>query len=187
MTSTRLAVAAAVVAAMLCTSTVAYASDGVALNGSFHAFSDGTWAKTNDRYHDETSVTSTWTISSSCSTYQDCTGRVVSDAGWSANLRYRSGQWRADRDIPDWQRCPDGSTAPGTQSFTFALPRADDVDRSKLVGWDSTTGPSGACGVNQWLNVTMPFTLAEAVGSGHGLGGGARRRATPGLPMAGMQ
>jgi hypothetical protein len=154
-----IAVASAVVACSIITPVAARASDEVAINGTFHAFSDGVWARTNDRYHDEASVSTTWTITSSCTTFQDCTGLVRSDAGWSAKLRYLSGQWRADRELPDWQRCPDGSTAPGTQSFTFAPPRADDVDQSKLVGWDSTTGPSGACGVNQWLNVTMPFTL----------------------------
>jgi hypothetical protein len=149
-------------AALLChglAPAVASASAEVALNGTFRAFSDGVWAKTNDRYHDEDSVVSTWTITSSCSTYQDCSGRVISDNGWTGTLRYLSGQWRVDRHIADWQRCPDGSSAPGTQSFTFAPPRADDVDQPKLLGWDSTTGPSGACGVNEWLNITMPFTL----------------------------
>lgn len=140
-------------------SATAGAADGIALNGTYRAVSDGIWAKTNDRFHDESTVTTTWTVTSTCATFQDCTGRVVSDAGWSANLHYRSGQWRVDREVIDWQHCPDGSTAPGTQSFTFAPARADDVDQSKLLGWDNTTGPSGACGVNQWFNITMPFTL----------------------------
>ena len=57
------------------------AGRGVAINGTFTAFSDGQWAKTNDSYHDELSVTQTWTITSTCATYQDCTGRVTSDQG----------------------------------------------------------------------------------------------------------
>ena len=35
-------------------------------NGRFTATSDGVWAKTNDVFHDEATVTSTWTITSSC-------------------------------------------------------------------------------------------------------------------------
>ena len=66
--------------------------DGIALNGTYTAFSDGVWAKTNDSYHDERSVTQTWTITSTCTTYQDCTGRVTSDQGWSADMVYMSGQ-----------------------------------------------------------------------------------------------
>ena len=42
--------------------------DGVALNGTYTAFSDGVWAKTNDSFHDERSVTQTWTITTTCST-----------------------------------------------------------------------------------------------------------------------
>jgi hypothetical protein len=155
---------AVTLAALLCNGIApAFAdpSDGVAVNGRYTAFSDGAWAKTNDRFHDEASTTSTWTITSSCSTFYDCTGRVVSDAGWSGDLLYLSGRWRVSHEIPDWQRCPDGSTAPGTQAFTFAPPRADDVVVPKLVGLDSTTGPSGACGVNLWNNITMPFTLTR--------------------------
>ncbi len=132
--------------------------DAVALNGTYTAVSDGQWAKTNYRYHDEAIVTSTWTVTSTCATYQDCTGRIVSDAGWSADLTYLSGRWRVVRTIENWQPCPDGTTAPGQQSFEFSRPRIDS-DASHLVGWDRTTGPSGACGINKWLNITMPFTL----------------------------
>jgi hypothetical protein len=156
------AAASAILLSLTLASGSARAADGVALNGTFVAFSDGLWAKTNDRFHDEASVNSTWTVTSVCTTYQDCIGHVVSSAGWSSPLRYRSGQWRVDRHIPEWQRCPDGSTAPGTQSFTFSPPRADDVVVRQLRGFDSTTGPSGACGVNEWLNITMPFTLTAA-------------------------
>ena len=140
----------------------AHADDlGVALNGTYTAVSDGQWAKTNYRYHDEATVTSTWTIASTCQTYQDCTGRIVSDAGWSADLVYASGRWRARRHIDNWQPCADGTTAPGDQSFEFWRPRTD-ADTSHLIGWDRTTGPSGACGINKWLNITMPLTLTLA-------------------------
>src|SRR5436309_5806711 len=42
------------------------------------------YATTNDTYNGEATVTSTWTISSSCVTFQECHGTVTSDQGWSA-------------------------------------------------------------------------------------------------------
>ena len=130
--------------------------DGVALNGTYTVFSDGQWAQTNQSYHDETSVTQTWTITSSCTTYQDCTGRVTSDQGWSSdNLVYMSGRWKVSRTVPNWEPCQDGTAAPGEQAFTFWESYPD----QHLVGWDQTLGPSGACGFNKWLNVTLPLRL----------------------------
>jgi hypothetical protein len=131
-------------------------NDGVALNGKFVAFSDGGWAKTNDSYHDEASVTQTWTITSSCATFQDCTGTVVSDQGWSTDdVVYMSGRWKVSRTLPDWEPCQDGTAVPGNQAFTFWKSYPD----SQLVGWDMTLGPSGGCGFNKNLNVRMPFRL----------------------------
>jgi hypothetical protein len=95
-------------------------------------------------------------ISSACSNYQDCTGRVTSDQGWSADVNYLSGQWRVVRTIENWEPCPDGTAAPGEQWYMFWPDRANP---STLIGWDKTIGPSGACGKNQWLTVTMPFKL----------------------------
>jgi len=130
--------------------------DGVAINGTYTVFSDGQWAQTNQSYHDETSVTQTWTITSSCTTYQDCTGRVTSDQGWSSdNLVYMSGRWKVSRTVPNWEPCQDGTAAPGEQAFTFWESYPD----QHLVGWDQTLGPSGACGFNKWLNVTLPLRL----------------------------
>jgi hypothetical protein len=39
-------------------------ADEIAVNGTYLATSDGQWAKTNESYHDEKSVTQTWTITS---------------------------------------------------------------------------------------------------------------------------
>ena len=128
------------------------------INGTYAALSDGLWAKTNERFHDEVTVVSIWTISSSCSDYEDCTGTVVSDQGWSAPVRYRSGLWRLTRTIPHWQTCPDGTTAPGEQAFEFSR-ASRNGSPSTLTGFDRTKGPSGACGVNQWLTISMPFSL----------------------------
>ena len=97
-----------------------------------------------------------------CSTYQDCTCTVASDQGWTADLVYVSGRWRVVRTIDNWEPCPDGTAAPGEQSFTFWAARNDAADRyTHLAGWDRTVGPSGACGINRWLTVTMPFRLTR--------------------------
>jgi hypothetical protein len=75
----------------VCLAPHAGADDDVAINGTFTAFSDGQWAETNDSYHDEVSVTQTWTITSTCTT------------------------------IPNWEPCADGTSHPGKQSYTFWL------------------------------------------------------------------
>src|SRR3954464_1897033 len=49
----------------------------VAVNGTFRATSIGDWAQTNDQYHGEPTVISTWTISSTCVTFQQCQGTVT--------------------------------------------------------------------------------------------------------------
>lgn len=137
--------------------------DEAALNGTYIATSLGNWAKTNYAYHDEETVRSTWTISSTCSTVQDCTGQVTSDQGWSAPLSLHDGtMWYLKRDLPDWGKCPDGSTFTGQQTFYFYP--VDAVGQTQLgsptlTGKDKTVGPSGACRVNKWLVVEMPFRL----------------------------
>lgn len=131
-------------------------SDSVAINGTYRATSDGVWAKTNYSFHDEETVTSTWTIASTCSDYLDCTGRVTSDQGWSADLRMQSNMWFVARDLPNWERCEDGTTISGRQKFKFSV-----VDDNNLSGWDTTVGPSGACGVNKNLVVELPFKLVK--------------------------
>jgi hypothetical protein len=146
----------AVVMCGTCAAPFASGSNDVAINGTYIAFSDGQWAQTNQSYHDEASVTQTWAITSTCSTFQDCAGRVTSDQGWSADLIYLSGRWKVVHTVERWEPCADGTFAPGEQAFTFWK---DYPDPSQLVGWDQTIGPSGACGVNKWLNITMPFSL----------------------------
>jgi hypothetical protein len=131
----------------------------IEVNGVYTATSDGQNAKTNDRFHDEPSVTATWTVTSNCQTFMECTGTVKSDQGWVAKLSYLDLRWRAVHVIDDWVKCPDGTTAPGEQYFSFTR---DYLNPARFVGWDKTLGPSGACGTNQWLAVEMPFTLTPA-------------------------
>jgi hypothetical protein len=153
-TKTGVAIAIAVVG--MGATPVAQAAGEVAINGTYTAFSDGQWAETNQSYHDEASVTQTWTITSTCTTYQDCTGRVTSDQGWSADLVYLSGRWKAAHTVDNWEPCADGTAVPGEQAFTFWK---DPANPGSFKGWDQTLGPSGACGKNQWLNVRMPLKL----------------------------
>ncbi|MGB8402760.1 MAG: hypothetical protein WCE30_01640, partial [Mycobacterium sp.] len=140
-------VAAAIAMVGSCTAPQALAEDGVALNGTFTAFSDGQWAATNSSFHDEKSVTQTWTIATTCSTFQDCAGRVTSDLGWSADIVYVSGMWKVSHTVDNWEPCNDGTAISGRQVFTFwpvypAKPGA-------FTGFDNTNGPSGACGFNK--------------------------------------
>jgi hypothetical protein len=126
------------------------------VNGTFTAMSDGQWAKTREQFHDEDTVVSTWTVTSTCSTPYVCTGQVTSDQGWTAPTHMTSGLWYVSRDLPNWMPCPDGTAAPGHQIFRFYR-----QDPNTLAGSDKTVGPTGACGKNLPLAIDMPFTLRK--------------------------
>jgi hypothetical protein len=146
--------------ALWCLSSVAparAADCAVPLGGTYTAFSDGQWAKTKHSFHDEVSVTTTWTVTTTCRDYLYCTGQVTSDQNWSAPAECKSGMWVVTHDVPNWEPCPDGTAATGQQKFIFW----SQTDPSKFEGWDTTLGPSGACGINHWLRVEMPFTLIK--------------------------
>ena len=89
------------------------------LNGTYIATSNGHWAQTNDIYRNEASVRSTWTISTTCSTPLECTGRVISDLGWSADVGIHGSEYVVKRDIPNWEPCPDGTARTGHQIYRF--------------------------------------------------------------------
>ena len=136
-----------------------------ALNGTFVATSNGEWATTNDVYHDERSVRSIWTITSTCSYPTECTGTVTSDAGWTAPIYQTGGDWRVKRVIQDWMPCQDGTSNPGMQVIRFhgSSPGGDQTDPTSnmLVGADVTTGQPGACGRSLALYISMPFKLIK--------------------------
>ena len=146
--------------------TAAASGDDWGLNGTYAATSIGNWAQTNDVYRDEATVRSKWTITTTCSTPLECTGRVVSDLGWSADVSLHGSEYVVKRDIPNWEPCPIGAARTGHQIYRFYP-----VDESGAVAWDSTvlagfdktSGDSGACGINKALVITMPFRL-EKVG-----------------------
>jgi hypothetical protein len=142
------------------------AAESWGLNGRFVATSNGQYAKTNEQFHDEAVVRTTWTISTTCSNPTDCTGTVSSDAGWSAPIYSRSGLWYVKRAVTNWRPCGDGTFADGLQMFQFY---AGDIETGQAVsptdtasawlGRDVTTSASGACGVNKQLVIAMPFNL----------------------------
>lgn len=138
-------------------------SDDFAINGTFLAVSDGEFATTDYAFHDQQTVRSTWTIQSTCTRDVICNGQVSSDSGWTAALRSSDGRlWKVDRDLPDWQTCPDGTTSPGQQTYTFYPSDANGVTKigsPYLEGRDKTTGVSGACGKFKFLTIVMPFRL----------------------------
>ncbi|HTX98259.1 MAG TPA: hypothetical protein VME67_27550 [Mycobacterium sp.] len=135
-----------------------------AINGTYTATVVGDWAQTNGVYHQESVVRSTWTITSSCSTAQECTGQVTSDQGWSAPLHMHDGQmWTVRRDIPNWETCPDGSSFPG-HDFVWFMPANPETGEyvsasPVLAGRNHTTAPAGVCGTNAPLYIDQPFRL----------------------------
>ncbi|MHA3020688.1 Rv2253/PknI dimerization domain-containing protein [Mycobacterium sp. BMJ-28] len=144
---------------------VAEAAPQWGLNGTYLATSNGEWAKTNDIYHDETSIRSTWTIATTCSYPGECTGSVNSEFGWSAAIYQKSGVWYVKKMVNKWQPCPDGSAGPGLQVFRFYPATTDgsgmDPASTTLLGEDSTTGISGSCGSSKVVFITMPFKLVK--------------------------
>jgi hypothetical protein len=137
-----------------------------AINGTFLATSNGEWARTNDSYHDEASIRSIWTITSSCENPVACSGTVSSDEGWTAKIVHVPAMWKVVRDLPNWETCGDGTAAAGHQVFIFYPVGPDpsqlvQADSTTFSGEEETTGPSGACGVNNVLQINMPFKLVK--------------------------
>jgi hypothetical protein len=135
-----------------------------AINGTFLATWNGEWAKSQDTYHDEPSIQSVWTISTTCENPVACSGTVNSDQGWTAKIVHKPGLWKVIRELPNWETCGDGTAATGRQVITFWPITSDPVepvnaDSTTFSGEDETTGPSGACGINNELQINMPFKL----------------------------
>jgi hypothetical protein len=158
------------------TATSAHASNyGIELNGTYRAISNGDWAQNSagpngaggaEVYIDEQTKIQTWTVTSDCVSPIECTGEVRSDEGWTASLRYAGDFWLADRDIPNWEPCPDGTAAPGHQKFMLwgwdpATSQKIAKITDLLSGFERTLAPSGACGVNKPLVVELPVRLEK--------------------------
>ena len=142
--------------------------DQYAINGTYSVVSNGEWAMMNDRYQDEPSVRSTWTVNTTCSTAMTCAGKVTSTLGWTEDIYTMSGaQWFVKHYVPDWIPCPDGSTAPGLQVYRF-YPATESGNHAPagtpvvlMVGEDQTTGQSGNCGRNKSLVLTLPVKMTK--------------------------
>jgi len=139
--------------------------EDAALNGTYQVTSNGNLAKINRQFNQEAVVTTTWTISSTCTTFEECTGTVHSAQGWTAPINIRDGvMWYVTHDVPDWEKCQDGTAFTGRQEFTFFPVDSNGsgaviIGSPTLAGKDKTIGPSGACGQNQWLTIEMPVRL----------------------------
>ncbi len=163
--ATAILVAANVFGTMGAATAGATTKEDVALNGTYRATSIGGMAKINRQFNPEATVTATWTISSSCSNFDECSGTVRSDQGWSAPLYMHDGlQWYVKHDVPNWETCQDGTSFTGQQTYFFypVDPNGSgetQIGSPVLAGRDKTIGPSGACGQNQWLVVEMPLRL----------------------------
>jgi hypothetical protein len=137
-----------------------------AISGTYTATVVGDWARTNTVLHVEQTVRSTWTITSSCTTAEDCSGQVTSDQGWSAPLIMHDGlMWTVKHDIPNWETCPDGTSFTGRDVVIFYPANPDTgelVAGSRVMaGREKTAGPSGACGNNKPLYIEQPFRLDQ--------------------------
>ena len=93
-------------------------ADGDPINGTYRATSVGEWAKTNDAFHNQATVTSTWTITSSCSNAQECTGQVRPTRDGVHRFTCMTGQCGTSNTM-----CPTGNGAP-------TAPRLPDNRRS---------------------------------------------------------
>jgi hypothetical protein len=137
-----------------------------AINGTFLATFNGEWARSQDTYHDEPVIQSVWTISTTCENPVACSGTVISDQGWTAKIVHKPGLWKVIRELPNWETCGDGTSATGRQVITFYPMGSDpaepiNADSTTLAGEDVTTGPSGACGINNELQINTPFKLVK--------------------------
>jgi hypothetical protein len=161
----RVAVAVATLSLGMVSASPAQAADW-ALNGRFVATSNGDWATTNEVYRDLPSVRSIWTITMTCSNVVTCDGTVASDAGWSADIAVRSTDYYVVRDLPDWQRCADGTgrTVTGHQRYRFYPVGPDGnilAGSPVFAGTDKTSGESGGCSLNEKVQIEMPFRLEK--------------------------
>ncbi len=162
------AIAAAMVAAGVAAAGPAHADDPSTwgINGVYDVVSQGDWAKTNNSFHPEAVIRSTWTISTQCTSPMDCAGTVTSSHGWTAPIYTTTGVWYIKRTIVGWEPCPDGTAADGLQTFRLYVTDPLDgsvslTDTSLITGEDHTVGPSGACGKNSNHDIRMPFKAVK--------------------------
>lgn len=94
----------------------------------------------------------------------ECTGRVTSDLGRSADVGLHRSEYVVKRDIPNWEACPNGAARTGHQICRFYPVDekawvATDSTLKVLAGVDQTSGDSGSCGINKALVISLPSRL----------------------------
>jgi hypothetical protein len=139
--------------------------DQYAMNGTFSVVSNGEWARMNDRYQDEPTVRSTWTVNTTCTTAITCSGTVTSTLGWTEPIYTGTGSmWFVKHYVQDWIPCPDGGTAPGLQVYKI-YPATEEGMATPIsdlwLGEDQTTGISGNCGRNKSLVLNLPVKITK--------------------------
>jgi hypothetical protein len=89
-------------------------------------------------------------------------GRASAHAAAAVDILHNTDAWIVDRDLPNWERCSDGTSVSGHQRYRFWPVDATGYvapGSPTLGGEERTTGPSGACGINKVLVIRMPFRL----------------------------
>ncbi|MGE2715307.1 hypothetical protein ACQI4L_14715 [Mycolicibacterium litorale] len=140
------------------------ASDDWGINGTFAISSNGDRAKVNERFEMQPGERSTWTITTVCTSPNDCAGTVNSDAGWSAPIYTTNGLWYVKRVVPDWRFCADGQPVEGLRIYKIYPVGFDGryaAGSNEFTGENQTIGPSGSCGRNQWPQIRMPFYMKK--------------------------
>jgi hypothetical protein len=141
-------------------------ADDMALNGRFLATSNGDFATTNDVRRAIPSVRSVWIIEMGCVNVVTCSGTVASDIGWTAEITTTNGEYVVKRELPQWQPCADGTgrTVTGHQRYRFFPVGMDGaiLPGSRIFGgFDTTTGESGGCSLNDKTEIQMALRLEK--------------------------
>lgn len=136
-----------------------------AMNGTFSVVSNGEWARMNDRYQDEPTVRSTWTVNTVCSSAITCSGKVTSSLGWTEDIYTGAGNmWYVKHYVPEWIPCPDGTSAPGLQVYKI-YPATEEGMSQRIsdlwLGEDETTGVSANCGRSRSLVLNLPVKISR--------------------------
>ncbi|MDA4086805.1 hypothetical protein MHAS_03955 [Mycolicibacterium hassiacum DSM 44199] len=101
-------------------------------------------------------TTTRWSITTQCNAELTCAGTISTATGLIAQIRRsEGGPWIVQRnDVVNGWTCPDGSTAPGDQTYTF--------DPATLAGTFSATSRPGACGDPEPAHLQQPISLHPA-------------------------
>ena len=152
-----------------------------AMNGTYSVVSNGEWAQMNDRYQDEPSVRSTWTVVHHVH-LPPSPVRARSPAVWVGprTSTPAAGTWYVKHYVPDWIPCPDGGTGPGLQVYKL-LPRqrrwpvAEDFRTCRWAMTRRRARVEPAAGTARWYS-SLPVKITKIA-----LTAARLRRSTPAI------